>query len=176
MRYTTKIEQSEESMFLIFQQIQTFDRDKVLDAIVQKRMDGYDVQQITALAKEYHAKLYGEKVALGRFAQDFLKQFATVNNKCYETIKMLFNKNRSTVCGIKKIYKKFCKHVRSKQIEVSALTHSLISDRPYARDFFGIETYGDAVVELCQELESFLPIWLRRSRTVCAFCRLRSRS
>ena len=121
-----------------------------------------EVQMLTTDVRECHAKLQKEIVALVKFSQDFNKQFATDNNKCFDTASRLFNRIRSSIAGTKKVYKKFCPRVRRQgpvrdgiEQRPSVFTHSMLSRGEYMLTMFGTEGYHECVEMLCQAMEAF---------------------
>lgn len=161
MQYTTIVEHSDDGLNLIYNKAVAFDRESVLEGILVRKYDVYDIEQMIADVQEFHAKLKREINSVVKFAGTFNKQFATDNNKCFEIAERLFRKIRSSVSGTKKIYRKFCKTMRKKypgidgNIKASVFTHSVLASGSFNRDLFGEEAYPKVVKTLCNELESF---------------------
>lgn len=160
MQYTTVVDKSEETLCLIIEKAEVFDQERVLNGLDMRHYSQDDVRMLTTLVTEYHAKLQREIVALVKFAQDFNKQYATDNNKCFDTASRLFNRIRGSIAGTKKLYKKFCPRLHhtglSKEGVVqkqSAFTHSLLNVGQH--QLFGLEGYEECVGELCHKMEAF---------------------
>lgn len=160
MQYTTVVDKSEETLCLIIEKAEEFDQERVLNGLDMRHYSQDDVRMLTTLVTEYHAKLQREIVALVKFAQDFNKQYATDNNKCFDTASRLFNRIRGSIAGTKKVYKRFCPRLRRRgpvregaEQRQSVFTHSLLNVGQHV--LFGLETYDECVGELCRKMEEF---------------------
>lgn len=161
MKYETIVEQNEQGLMLICEKAMEFDRESVLEGISVRRYKEYEMAQLKVTVQEYHAKLLREINAVAHFAKKFNRQFATDNNRCFDTAARLFRKIRSSVSGTKRIYKSFCKTIRTRypgtdgKQRLSVFTHSTLNRGYYTLDIYGEESYPKVVRELCDELESF---------------------
>ncbi|MCF2660246.1 hypothetical protein JQM83_13780 [Parabacteroides distasonis] len=161
MKYKTCVDHNLEGLELILEKAQSFDRESVLQGILDRHYTIYQVEQMITFVQEYHAKLKRECNSLVEFAKTFNHQFATDNNKCFETAERLFWKIRSSVSGTKKIYKKFCKIIRTRFPGIhnakkpSVFTHSILTRGSFNRDLFGEDSFPKVVTTLCDELEDF---------------------
>lgn len=160
MQYTTVVDKSEETLKLIIGKAEEFDQERVLNGLDMRHYTQEEVRMLTSLVTEYHAKLQREIVALVKFAHDFNKQYATDNNKCFDTASRLFNRIRGSIAGTKKVYRRFCVKVRRKgpvregaEQRQSVFTHSLLNVGQHV--LFGLETYDECVGELCRRMEEF---------------------
>ena len=160
MRYTTIVDKSEETLNMIIGKAEEFDQERVLNGLDMRHYTQEEVRMLTSLVTEYHAKLQREIVALVKFAQDFNKQYATDNNKCFDTASRLFNRIRGSIAGTKKVYRRFClKRCRKGPVREgseqrqSVFTHSLLNVGQHV--LFGLETYDECVGELCRRMEEF---------------------
>ena len=160
MKYTTIVDKSEETLNLIIGKAEEFDQERVLNGLDMRHYTQEEVRMLTSLVTEYHAKLQREIVALVKFAQDFNKQYATDNNKCFDTASRLFNRIRGSIAGTKKVYRRFCLKLCRKgpvkegaeQLQ-SVFSHSLLNVGQHV--LFGLETYDECVAELCHRMEEF---------------------
>lgn len=162
MRYTTIVDKSEYTLNLIIEKAEEFDEERVLNGLELRNYSVDEVQMMTSHVREYHAKLQKEIIALLKFSQDFNKQYATDNNKCFDTASKLFNRIRSSISGTKNLYKKFCPKIRRQgpvkngvEQRPSVFTHSLLSVGTFPSSLFGKEGYHECVDELCKEMEGF---------------------
>lgn len=160
MQYTTIVDKSEETLKLIIGKAEEFDQERVLNGLDMRHYTQEEVRMLTSLVTEYHAKLQREIVALVKFAQDFNKQYATDNNKCFDTASRLFNRIRGSIAGTKKVYRRFCLKLCRKgpvregaEQRQSVFTHSLLNVGQHV--LFGLETYDECVGELCHRMEEF---------------------
>ncbi|MDO4822729.1 MAG: hypothetical protein Q4A08_00990 [Bacteroidales bacterium] len=162
MKYNTIVDKSEDALNLIIERAEEFDQERVLQGLSMRHYDVEDVKMLVADVREYHSRLQKEIVALLKFSQDFNKQYATDNNKCFDTAGRLFNRIRSSIAGTKKLYKKFCPRIM-KQGPIrdgveqcpSVFTHSALNMREHTVSLFGTEGYHVCVDELCKEMEGF---------------------
>lgn len=161
MVYSTVVEKNEEGLNQILIAAKNFEQDRVLYGLMIKRFDIQDVQDITNLVLEFRIKLRREITAVTKFAEVFNRLFATDNNKCFEVALKLFRKIRSSVSGSKRIYKKFCKTVRTRyhgymsMQTPSVYRKSMLAGGGFCRDLFGVDSYPKQVKDLCDELEAF---------------------
>lgn len=160
MRYSTIVEKSEEALNLIIEKAMEFDQERVLYGLEVRHYTVDDVLMLTSLVEEYHGKLRKEIVALVKFSQDFNSQYATDNNKCFDTASRLFNRLRSSIAGTKKLYKKFCPVLRRKgpscygRVQrASVFTHSMLNVTQ--TQLFGFEGYDACVEELYHAMAEF---------------------
>lgn len=160
MLYSTIVDKNEEGLQMIINAAEKFEQGRYLNAIYDCHLKKDEILGITKYVQEYHAKLSREHLALAKFALTFNKEYATENNKCFDSAARLFNKIRSTISGSKKIYKKFCRTVR-KRIPATVPQHPSVFKRSelvndyYSGQLFGIETYDECVQKLYEHLEKF---------------------
>lgn len=145
---------------MIIEAAKKFEQGKYLDAIYNCRLKKEDILGIAEYVKEYKARLSREHLALAKFALTFNNEYATENNKCFDSAEKLFGKIRSTICSSKRIYKRFCRTVRKRSPPAAPLGPSvfkrseLVNDY-FSEQFFGIETYDECVKNLYEQLEDF---------------------
>ena len=160
MLYSTIVDKNEEGLRMIIEAAEKFEEGRYLEAIYNCHLNKDEVLGITEYVREYKAKLSREHLALAKFALTFNKEYATDNNKCFDSAEKLFNKIRSTIGCSKKIYKKFCRTIRKRTPATASLRPSvfkrseLVNDY-HSRQLFGMETYDDCVQKLYTELEEF---------------------
>ena len=86
MQPTKKIANShEEEMNLILEFILNFDVQRLLYAINGKELREEDIISLTIDVREYYDKLSRQKLHLFKFSKTFNNEFATFDNKCYDT-------------------------------------------------------------------------------------------
>lgn len=160
MLYSTVVDKNEDGLLMIIEAAEKFEQGKYLNAIYDCHLKKEDIQGVAEYVKEYKAKLSREHLALAKFALTFNKEYATENNKCFDSAEKLFRKIRSTISGSKKIYKKFCRTVRKRMPltanqRPSVFKRSELVNDYYSGQLFGIETYDDCVIMLYEQLEEF---------------------
>lgn len=160
MKYSTIVEHSEDNLQMILNKASDFEREAILDGVISRRFSLYDVEQLTNDIKEYRTKMNREYLSLADFGKTFNRQFATDNNKCFETARILFRKIRSCLHETKRIFLKFCKRCQGQSryevnYKASVFSHNILCNKGYMPDLFGEESFPEAVSELCCEMEAF---------------------
>ena len=156
MRYSTIVEKDDKTLLEIITAVQQFEEDRFLASLSVRRHTPYDIQQATLTVREYQARMNREVLALDHFADMFIKEFATDNNKCFETAQRLFNRIRSTISASRKVFRKTCPIVRKPKAErPSIFRRSVLSFGFCQRDLFGVNSYEEAVKILYEDLKTF---------------------
>lgn len=160
MLYSTIVDKNEEGLMMIIEAAQKFEEGKYLNAIYDCHLTKANILAITEFVCENRSKLRREHIALAEFANNFNKNYATKNNKCFDSAEELFCKIRSSISSSKKIYKKFCRTVR-RRLPPAAEQHPSVFKRSelvnsyYSEQLFGMEPYDECVEKLYKELEEF---------------------
>ena len=156
MRYKTIVDKSEDGLEEIIGAVEQFEEDRFLASLSVRRHTPYDIQQATLMVREYQAKMNREVLALDNFADTFIKEYATDNNKCFETAQRLFNRIRTTICASRRIFRKTCPIVRKLMADrPSIFKRSVLSYGFCQRDLFGVNSYEEAVKILYEDLRTF---------------------
>lgn len=159
MLYNTIVEKDESGLNMLIAAVEQFSRERFLEGIRLKHYNLYDINQMVVWIREQQQKLNRESLALSRFAETFIQEYATDNNECFETARLFFNRIRSTIGMTKKVYKRMCPKVRrqlpSGTENLSVFERSYLTYAPCTPDVFGIDSFSDAVGELYHELETF---------------------
>ncbi len=131
---------------------------RFVEGIKCKHHTIYEIKQTTEMVKMKQHRLNIEAYAVAKFSETFIRSFATPNNKCFETALVLFGKVRSTIAGLKQIFKKMTpKDYTQLPPGVEAPTvfeKSPLAQGIYTEDMFGLESYSDEVKELYDALET----------------------
>lgn len=160
MRTSPKIgNSSEEQMDLILKFVQNFDVNNLLFALHAKKMDESTIRCLTLDISDYNNKLERQKLILFDFGKDFNKQYATDNNKCFDTALRTSRKIKSGITEAKKLFVRFCKPSRKQLpngiLDKQAHERSLINTPNYVIDLFGLQSYPDYVAELFYTMLKF---------------------
>lgn len=171
MLYSTIVDKNEQGLQMIIEAAEKFEQGKFMNAISDCRLSKDEVLGITEHVREYKSKLRKEHLALAKFALTFNKEYATDNNKCFDSAERLFHKIRSTISGSKKIYKKFCRTVRRQlplgaEQRPSVFKRSELVNESHTQQLFGIDTYVECVQKLYDELYEFFEE-LNKSLALC---------
>lgn len=161
MRPTKKIADShEEEMNLILEFILNFDVQRLLYAINGKELREEDIISMTIDVRDYYDKLSRQKLHLFKFGKTFNNEFATFDNKCYDTSLKLSRRMRSGIAGIKNtIFKPFVKISRKQlpngKATPSILERSMISTGSFCADLYGLSSYPECVKDLFRTMLQF---------------------
>jgi hypothetical protein len=159
MRYTTIVDKDERGLIQIIEAAKKFEEDRFLEGIRQRCYTAADVQTAIDRVREYQSRLTSEARALVYFSETFLQQYATDNNRCFETAQLLFNRIRSTLKASRAVFRKTCPTRRRVQPAVcerpSIYLRSVLSGGECNRDLFGIQSYEDSVQTLYMEMKTF---------------------
>ena len=159
MRYNTIVEKDEDNLNMIIDAVSKFSRERFLEGIKEKRYTLYDVNQMINWVCEYQQKLNRESAALSKFSETFIQEYATDNNQCFETVRKMFNRIRSSIRATRRVYQKTCPRIRRQQPRgmerPSVYARSYFSREVCTPDLFGIQSFDDAIGELYARLETF---------------------
>ena len=106
MRYSTIVEKDDKTLVEIITALEQFEEDRFIAGIQARHYTKYDIDQAIDMVATYQSRMNIEARSLVRFSETFIQQFATDNNKCFETAERYFNRIRSTLCAIKKVFQK----------------------------------------------------------------------
>ena len=159
MLYSTIVQRDETGLTQIYEAAKELEDLNVLEAILLCRFDIRKVEQTLNLVRMYQARLNNESMELVAFAETFIDEYATDNNKCFHIALKLVRKIGTTITGSMKIFRKYCPTVR-KRLEgsnniVPVLDYSRLTFRQYHSQFFGIEPYCELVKTLLFEQATF---------------------
>ena len=117
MVFNTIVEKDESTLKFLLQKAEEYKEERLLYSISIRRFTVIEIEMMTADIKESLARMSKEYISLLNFAAFFNKQYATNNNKCFDTAYYLFNRMNSTIACTKKIYKKTCRRINKKYIQ-----------------------------------------------------------
>lgn len=156
MRYKTIVDKSEDGLEEIIMAVKQFEEDRFLASLSVRRYTPYDIQLATLRVREYQAKMNREVLALNKFSETFIQEYATDNNKCFETAQRLFNRIKSTISASRRIFRKTCPIVRKPMNEEpSIFKRSVLSYGCCQRDLFGVNSYEESIKILYEDLQTF---------------------
>lgn len=163
MTYNSKIDRTSETLLEVAQLVTNLEDDRVLEAILKKRLSHDDVVKYTLRLREKHSKQQAEIESLKKFSLTFNKEYATNHNKCFSTAKRLFGIIRSNMSETIKIFKTFCPKIMEKgpvkdgvEVKPSVIERTMLNpDVPYNISLFGTEGCEECVKEFISELSNF---------------------
>lgn len=116
------------------------------------------IDRMLGFVRLYQERINIESKSLTEFSESFLRQFATDNNKCFETAEVLFSKIQKTLNSISDVFKRMVDQDRRKMPEgrdvPSVYERSPLGGGPYSDDLYGLESYPQAVRDLYKGIET----------------------
>ena len=108
MRYSTIVEKDDKTLLEIIDALNQFEKDRFIAGIQARHYTKFQIEQTLDMVNSYQSRMNIEARSLVKFSEDFIQQFATDNNKCFETAERYFNRIRSTLSALKKVFQKTC--------------------------------------------------------------------
>jgi uncharacterized protein involved in tolerance to divalent cations len=159
MKYKTIVDKNESSLLQIIQAAERFNAGGFLESLRKRNLSTYEIDQLTDEVKEYQLKMNREVKALVKFSENFLDNYATENNHCYETAEQLFNHIRSTISAARKVLRKTCPRRMHRQPEGKErplfYLRSTLTIGTHAGDLFGVESFELSVQTLFHHMTTF---------------------
>ena len=160
MRYTNIVEKDDKTLLEIIAALEQFEQDRFIAGIQARHYTKYDIEQALDMVNTYQSRMNIEARSLVRFSETFIQQFATDNNKCFETAERYFNRIRSTLCAIKKVFQKTTPRSMVQLPEgtqqPTVFERSSLSYGACVMDMWGLSSYDDCVQELYSRLETLM--------------------
>jgi hypothetical protein len=160
MRYSTIVEKDDKTLLEIIAALEQFEQDRFIAGIQARHYTKYDIEQALDMVTSYQSRMNVEARSLVRFSETFIQQFATDNNKCFETAQRYFNRIRSTLCAIKKVFQKTTPRSLVQLPEgtekPTVFERSPLSYGACVIDMWGLASYDDCVQTLYHRLETLL--------------------
>ena len=160
MRYSTIVEKDDKTLLEIIAALEQFEQDRFIAGIQARHFTKYDIEQALDMVATYQSRMNIEARSLVRFSETFIQQFATDNNKCFETAERYFNRIRSTLFAIKKVFQKTTPRSMVQLPEgtqqPTVFERSSLSYGACVIDMWGLSSYDDCVQTLYDRLETLL--------------------
>jgi hypothetical protein len=160
MRYSTIVEKNDKTLLEIIDALEQFEEDRFIAGIQARHYSKFQLEQTLDMVRSYQSRMNIEVRALVQFSETYIQQFATDNNKCFNHAERYFNRIRSTLGGLKKVFQKTCPRsmvqLPNKDQKPSVFERSPLSYGVCVMDMYGIASYDDVVQELYHELETLL--------------------
>lgn len=158
MIQSTIIEKDESGLTQVLTALDKLTEERFIEGIRYRLRDAYEIGILVEHLKACQCRLNIEYRALVRFSENFIRLFATPNNKCFDTAQVLFNKMRSTLARLKEIFKKMTPISRI-ELPTGAPTpsvfenSSLVSDSTQL-DLFGLDSFPQEAKELYRVIDT----------------------
>ena len=160
MRYSTIVEKDDKTLVEIIEALEQFERERFIAGIQARHYTKFDIEQAIDMVVSYQSKMNVEARSVVRFSETFIQQFATDNNKCFDTAQLYFNRIRSTLCAIKKVFQKTTPRSMAQLPEGSqqptVFERSPLSYGACVVDLWGLASYDECVQTLYHKLETLL--------------------
>ncbi len=159
MRYSTIVEQDDKTLLEIISALEQFEQSRFIAGIQARKYSPYQIEQTLDMVRVYQLRMNMEGRSLTKFAETFIQQFATDNNKCFESAARYFNRIRSTLCALKKVFQKTCQRSMAQLPDgkvPSVFERSLLAKGAYVVDMYGLDSYSNTVQQLYVELNTLL--------------------
>ena len=160
MRYSTIVEKDDKTLLEIIDMLEQFEKDKFIAGLQMRHYSQFQIEQTLDMVRSYQARMNMEARALAKFSENFIQQFATDNNKCFKEAQRYFNRIRSTLCALKKVFQMTCRKSMTQLPEgtenPSVFDRSPLGKGTYMVDMYGLASYNDVVQQLYHEMETLL--------------------
>ena len=160
MRYSTIVEKDDKTLVEIITALEQFEQDRFIAGIQARHYTKYDVEQTLDMVTSYQSKMNIEARSLVRFSETFIQQFATDNNKCFEKAQRYFNRIRSTLCALKKVFQmttpRSMTQLPDGVQQPTVFERSPLSYGACVMDIWGLGSYDECVQTLYHRLETLL--------------------
>ncbi len=160
MRYSTIVEKDDKALVEIIAALEQFEQDRFIAGIQARHYTKYDIEQALDMVVSYQSRVNVEARSLVRFSETFIQQFATDNNTCFNEAQRYFNRIRSTLCALKKIFQKTTPRSMAQLPEgvqqPTVFERSALSYGACVIDLWGMASYDDVVQQLYHQLETLL--------------------
>ena len=160
MRYSTIVEKDDRTLLEIIDMLEQFEKERFIAGLQMRHNSTFQIAQTLDMVRSYQSRLNIEARALVNFSESFIQQFATDNNKCFKEAQRYFNRIRSTLCALKKVFHVTCQRSMAQLPEgkeqPSVFERSPLGKGVYMVDMYGLTSYDDAVQQLYHEMETLL--------------------
>ena len=160
MRYSTIVEKDDKTLLEIIDMLEQFEKERFIVGLQMRHYSTFQIEQTLDMVRSYQSRLNMEARALSNFSESFIQQFATDNNKCFKEAQRYFNRIRSTLCALKKVFQMTCQKSMAQLPEgkenPSVFERSPLGKGAYMVDMYGLASYDDAVQQLYHEMETLL--------------------
>ena len=160
MRFSTIVEKDDKALVEIIAALEQFEQDRFIAGIQARHYTKYDIEQALDMVVSYQSRVNVEARSLVRFSETFIQQFATDNNTCFNEAQRYFNRIRSTLCALKKVFQKTTPRSMAQLPkgvqQPTVFERSALSYGACVIDLWGMASYDDVVQQLYHQLETLL--------------------
>ena len=160
MRYSTIVEKDEKTLLEIVRALEKFEEDRFIAGIQARHYTKFQLEQTLDMVHSYQSRMNIEARALVQFSETFIQEFATDNNECFKDADRYFNRIRSTLCALKKVFLMTCPRsmtqLPDKDAKPSVFERSRLSYGDCEADMYGVDSYDEVVQGLYSSLRTLL--------------------
>ena len=106
MRFKTIVDKDKSGLEMVLDAMNELIEGRFIEGIRYKHHSLYEIAQTKEEIGIYQHRLNLESIALVRFSESFISQYATDNNECFNEAEVFVNKITSTLCCIREQFKK----------------------------------------------------------------------
>ena len=160
MTFDNSLEKTEDTLMMLDDSLPQTSADRFVFGLQQRKWKENDILQFTASVRTSHTYAILENGRLKEWKDSFNEEYATDHNTYFTTAERSMNRIRCTLSGIKKAVTKLC-YTSKKQLPVDVDTPTVYERSPlmnghFSPDLFGMDSYGQSVKLLYDELVSYL--------------------
>ena len=104
MKIDDNIEKSEDGLEQLIDAALMFEENHYLEAIRQKKLDEYDILQLTESVRLWHSRVKKESLKLAALSEHWIEEYATNCNTRFKEAYDLFVKVRSCISSSRRIF------------------------------------------------------------------------
>ena len=169
---STIVEHDTSGLEMVLNALDELTEERFVEGVLARRYDKDDVRKMTEMVKIYQGRVNIESIALTRFSNRFIRQFATNNNKCFKTSEVLFKKIRSTLASLKEVFHKTTpidRRTLPEGAEVpSVFEKSSLVNKEFTPDLYGLDSYPSYVYDFYKSIETLFA----SSASMLALCEM----
>lgn len=165
MKLTTELTKDEDGLAMLLAGIFNVTSNRALWAIQKAKLKTDDIEEFNDYVTELRLTLNKENRKFKKDAEGFLETFVLDDNHVMKAHQLVFRKMSHSLVGVRRVLAKFAmlKNARSnayKNVDIPSLYENsyIGNNTPRANDAFGIDSYGDEVRNLCENLEQYFAI------------------
>lgn len=167
---STIVEKNEDGINRLIESVSNFCEGTFLQAMHESELSNEEIIYLTDVLRTFRSTLDIEFHSLQGFEKEFLNNYSTDNNECYDTAARLFIKLRRTISKTKMLLAKFTPTDRRCATDLvpysSVVTRSGLIQTAYTADMFDISQYRESVQNLYKEVSEFIKL-LKQCLLLC---------
>ena len=158
MTPTTIVEKNESGLMGVLDLVGGLKKERFVEGLLCRRRKPYELALLNENVQQHQHRVNMEVLALSKFSETFIGDFATNNNACFDTARNLFHKIRSTIASLKRVFVKMTPVDRRrlpKGVEApSVFDKSPLGHAPCQQYLFQWEGFPKEAEELYHALET----------------------